>query len=174
MKRSNIEEFDIIFSIMEEAFPPIERRSYVDQKALLELDHYHLHTLEDKGVIMAFISVWEFDTFIFVEHLAIANMYRNRGLGASLLKDIIRYYQKTVILEVELPETSIAQRRIGFYQRLGFLTNEIFPYEQPPLQQGFEYYPLWLMSYPHQLNMMEFQSIKKQLYQDVYDIKDAT
>lgn len=174
MKYIEMKEFDTIYEIMKEAFPPIERRTYEDQKALLMRDNYHLHTLEDKGNIMAFISVWDYDGFIFIEHLAIAKDYRNRGLGADLLKNIISFYQKMVILEVELPQTDIATRRIGFYQRLGFVTNEQYSYEQPPLQEGFSTYPLWLMSYPANLTNDVFESIKKQLYLDVYGIKEAS
>lgn len=172
MELSTINDFDAIYEIMEEAFPPIERRTYEKQKALFHLSHYHVHTLKEKECIKAFISVWEYPDFIFVEHLAIASSYRNQGLGAKLLNEIIAFYKKHVILEVELPQTDLAKRRIGFYERLGFKCNSSYIYEQPPLQHGFEPYPLWLMSYPERIDSTSYKKIKEQLYQDVYGILD--
>lgn len=171
MKLITLQEFDTIYEIMEEAFPEIERRSYEDQKMLLNKENYHLYALKNEASMKAFISVWEYDEFIFVEHLAIHHHYRNQGLGAKLLQMCMNTYKKMVVLEVELPNTTLASRRINFYKRLGFHTNESFAYEQPPLQKGFAYYPLWLMTYPRVLNEQEFINIQSQLYEDVYGIE---
>lgn len=164
------QEFDTVYEIMKEAFPEIERRSYNDQKWLLEKSNYCIYVIKAEELIKAFISIWEYNDFVFVEHLAIHHNFRNQGLGALLLKDIISLYNKHVVLEVEVPNTKMAARRIQFYKRLGFYTNEKFAYEQPALQKGFDAYPLWLMTYPSAETEEMLSLIKKELYHDVYGI----
>ena len=75
-----------------------------------------------------------------------------------------------MVLEVELPETEMAQRRIGFYQRLGFILNE-FPYWQPSMQEGQPSIPLKIMSWPKALSQEQFTPWQQQIYQDVYGQK---
>ena len=50
-----------------------------------------------------------------------------------------------ICLEVELPETEMAARRIGFYERNGFYYNDYF-YMQPPIAEGRNAIPLRLMT----------------------------
>ena len=60
------------------------------QKALLDNDLYTIYALYDGIKLKAFISVWEFDKFAYVEHFAVSPEYRNGGLGAKMLKMCIR------------------------------------------------------------------------------------
>lgn len=84
------EEFDTVYSIMEESFPSDEYRPYEEQLALLEHDAYRIYVLRDDGRagIQAFLAVWEFADFAFIEHLAVAPACRNGGLGAQLLQHL--------------------------------------------------------------------------------------
>lgn len=61
----------------------------------------------------------------------------------------------------------LAQRRIGFYERLGFRLNP-FEHVQPPLQKGHPELPLKIMSYPQTLTGEEFALLKEILYTRVY------
>ena len=72
-----------------------------------------------------------------------------------------------VILEVEPPETEIARRRIGFYQRLGLYLND-FPYTQPSMQKDQPPIPLKIMSWPEKVEENTFRSWQKRIYQAVY------
>jgi len=166
-------EFDQIFAIMEASFPAIERRTYAGQKELLTDPHYRLITeTDDKGSIIAFLAVWEFPMFRFVEHIAVDPSVRGGGLGGKLMNAYIRESSKPVILEVEPPETELAERRIGFYERLGFRLNP-FDYLQPPLQTGLPELPLQMMSYPELLKDEEFSLFREMLYTRVYKTKGA-
>lgn len=173
MEKGTLQDFDALYAIMEEAFPEVERRSYEGQKALLQLPHYHLYIQKKEGRIQAFVSIWEYADFIFIEHLAVASSYRNLGIGVKLLLEVIKRYCKDAVLEVELPHTSIAKRRISFYERLGFFANAAFRYKQPPLQPGFAPLPLCLMSYPRVLDIERFHIVQKLLYADVYGMTDV-
>ena len=64
------EEFDKVFSVLKTSFPPDERRTYDAQKALLSNPKYNIYVLpnSESDEIKAFITVWQFGTFAFVEH----------------------------------------------------------------------------------------------------------
>ena len=105
----------------------------------------------------------ELDDFCFVEHLAVSSGIRGGGLGGRFLDDFLQEHPR-VILEVEPPESDIARRRIGFYERHGFFLNR-YPYEQPPLRKECGYFPLLLMSSAAPLSEEAFLKVKEE---DVY------
>ncbi len=166
-------DFDEIYKIMKESFPREERRSKKGQAALFNKDFYSVYVLRDKGnKIMAFAAAYEFEAMMFIEHLAVCPEHRNRGLGALLINEIKSLASNPICLEVEEPDSEIAKRRIGFYERLGFILNN-YPYVQPSLGKGRAEIPLKIMSYPEPLSNSEFKNIKEALYKTVYNVKSA-
>jgi ribosomal protein S18 acetylase RimI-like enzyme len=164
----NDREFDKIFAIMKASFPESERRTYAGQKELLADPYYRLITkTNSNNQMIAFLAVWEFPLFRFVEHIAVDPAIRGNGIGGKLMAAYIEESLKPILLEVELPDTDLAQRRISFYERLGFLLNP-FEYAQPPLQKGQPDIPLKIMSYPQILTEEEFALFKEILYTNVY------
>lgn len=162
--------FDQVYGIMEESFPLIEYRTYEGQQALLANASYRLLTkTNEQGEIIAFLAGWEFDEFCFVEHIAVKPSIRGGGLGKHLMLDFIEQMNKPVVLEVELPDDEMQQRRIGFYERIGFHVNS-YSYVQPPLRMGQPDFPLLLMSYPSLLSEEQFQSCRDTLYAEVYQV----
>ena len=162
--------FDQVYGIMEESFPLIEYRTYEGQQALLANASYRLLTkTNEQDEIIAFLAGWDFDEFCFVEHIAVKPSIRGGGLGKQLMLDFIEQMNKPVVLEVEPPDEEMAQRRIGFYERLGFHLNS-YPYVQPPLRVGQPDFPLMMMSYPGLLSEEQFQSCRDTLYAEVYEV----
>lgn len=161
-------DFDQIYSLMENSFPFDEYRSYDEQKALLENPVFSIYLLRDNNMsIKAFISDWEFDNFVFVEHFAVNPEYRNNGLGACVLKKRIKMSDKMICLEVEPPETNMSRRRIKFYKRNGFFLNK-YPYIQPAISRGRKPIPLMLMTSPALIDQEQFKQIQDTLYREVY------
>lgn len=79
------------------------------------------------------MNSWDFGDFVFVEHFAVADIMRGKGFGSEILKNFCRDVQRPVVLEVELPNTAEAIRRI-VYERHGF--NVVSQtYMQPSLRQ---------------------------------------
>ncbi|MCL1699435.1 GNAT family N-acetyltransferase [Lysinibacillus sp. Bpr_S20] len=168
----NERDFDKIFALMEVSFPESERRTYMGQKELLSDQHYRLITeTNNNNQIFAFLATWEFPMFRFVEHIAVDPIMRGSGVGGKMITKYMKESIKPILLEVEHPDTELAQRRIGFYERLGFHLNP-FEYVQPPLQKGQDDLPLKIMSYPQLLTGEEFVFYKENLYRNVYKIKD--
>ena len=114
-----------------------------------------------------FLAVWEFESFIYIEHFAVDPSLRNSGTGSAMLKELVKQYQKPICLEVELPEDELTRRRIGFYERNGFVFNE-YPYIQPPISKGKSPVPLRIMTYGSAITQDTFEEMKRVLYQRVY------
>ncbi|MGO4953297.1 MULTISPECIES: GNAT family N-acetyltransferase [Paenibacillus] len=164
------EIFDQIFNIMKESFPIIEYRNYEGQKELLSNPRYRLMTEENKqGEVIAFLAGWEFEGFRYVENIAVSPTIRGGGIGKRLMERFIKKSTLPVILEVEPPEDELKQRRIRFYERLGFRLGN-YKYLQPPLRAGNSNFPLCIMSYPDLLTDSQFKFIKNQLYREVYNV----
>jgi len=168
----NEREFDKIFALMEKSFPESERRTYAGQKELMANQHYRLISEKDNNnQIVAFLAAWEFPSFRFVEHIAVDPDLRGSGVGGKMLTAYMKESKKPILLEVEYPDTELAQRRIGFYERLGFRLNS-FEYVQPPLHKGQDDLPLKIMSYLQLLTNEEFILYREILYKNVYKIED--
>lgn len=162
-------EFDMVFSLMEKSFPEDEYRPYEEQKALLLDKRYSIYVLPDSNgeEVKAFIAVWRIADFAFLEHFAVNPNYRNQGLGALILKDIKELFACQICLEVELPQTDFAIRRIGFYERNGFFLNH-YAYMQPPISGGRHEIPLWVMTSGQAIAEERFEYLKKTIYREVY------
>lgn len=163
-------QFDRIFTMMQASFPSIERRTYEDQKALLDNPQYRLLTdIDEEGRAIGFLAAWEFDDCRFVEHFAVDPAYRGSGIGTKLMINYLVRSSKPVILEVEPPGSELTERRIRFYERLGFRLND-YDYLQPPLQPGLPDLPLRIMSFPNLLSAAEFERCRQTLYTQVYRV----
>lgn len=172
MEKMRPEEFDRVFALMKTSFPANEYRPYDAQKALLEKPCYEIDVLRSKtGQVIALMAAWNLGAYAFVEHLAVDPACRNGGLGAKMLRQAANSFQKPLCLEVELPETELAARRIGFYQRNGFFLNE-YPYVQPALAADRQPIPLRIMTSGGPIYRAEFEGLKMKIYTTVYNIHD--
>ena len=162
LKRINETDFPEIYRIMQASFSDDEYRPYDEQLALFEEPEYRIYYMP-----AGFLAVWEFESFIYIEHFAVDPALRNSGTGSVMLKELVKQYQKPICLEVELPEDELTRRRIGFYERNGFVFNE-YPYIQPPISKGKSPVPLRIMTYRSEITREEFQKMKEILYRRVY------
>ncbi len=171
IQKLNDTDFDKIYNIMEESFPTDEYRTYQEQKELLSNPQYCIYVLPDfetKG-IRAFIAVWNFDHFAYIEHFAVNPAYRNSGIGSSMLQEMIKLLSCMICLEVELPDNDICKRRIRFYERNGFFIND-YRYIQPPISHGRNSLPLKIMTSGNTITEEKFNEIKTMLYKYVYKV----
>lgn len=162
-------EFDRIFEIMEESFPEDEHRPCEEQKALLLEPEYKIYVVKEgsEGQIQAFAAVWELEDYTFIEHLAVTPYGRNAGMGTRMLGELQKISPGRLCLEVELPETELAARRIAFYERNHFTLNA-YPYMQPPISRGRKPVPLRIMTTEGGISRDEFESLRDTLYRRVY------
>lgn len=164
----SVNEFKKMYSIMEKSFSEDEYRPYDEQKALLKNNFYNLYVAKEApDCISAFIALWNFKDFVFIEHFAVDIAFRNQGYGSRILNEVKEKTNKIICLEVELPNTEITKRRVGFYERNGFYLNS-YPYMQPPISAGKNQVPLMIMTSDRNIDIKEFNGIKECLYKNVY------
>ena len=163
------EDFDEVFSIMEESFPKDEYRSRENQKALLSVPEYHLYCKRIDDKIAGLLAFWDLGEVIFIEHFAVKKELRNKGLGKEMLGELLTEKKAIFCLEVELPQNETARRRIAFYERMGFHFHN-FPYVQPSMDQGREPIPLRIMTNSPFLSKDEFEKLRDLLYKKIYKV----
>lgn len=147
---TDISEADlaIIKDIYFNSFPESERRPWEQIVSPGAPGEPTLYGIICDGRLIGMATLWHFDRFVYIEHLAVSNTLRNSGCGTAALQRILEIAgDKPVVIEVEPPTGAdpMTARRIGFYRRNGF---EIIDrgYVQPPYSPGLPEVGLYLMS----------------------------
>lgn len=173
IKTVDNEIFESINLLYEYAFPHHERRSRdAFEKLTLHEDSFVCNAIFDENQQVGFINFWKLDGFIFVEHFAIKEEFRDRKLGAATMKYLMQMAVEPIVLEVEMPHSNDASRRIHFYERLGFYVLSDF-YVQPPYHSTDFPTPMLIMSNNYQYCKKHFHAVKEKIYTKVYHFKTA-
>lgn len=160
------EAFPTVYEKMKAAFPYEERRDYIDQRECLKNNCFNFFELYDNTEAVGFVALWEYDEFVFLEHIAIDESKRSGGYGSKAIELLKETYKKPIILEAEAPVTQQQIKRIAFYDRLGFKVNDFY-YEQPSYHGG-EGVPLKILSYPKLLTVEEFDTFIRETRNSAY------
>ena len=167
----NNKEFEEAWKIYEYSFPSDERRSLEKQIKILNNNDYSFSAVYNSGILCGIIAAWNFNKFSFIEHIAVKEELRNKGLGSKMIKEFQNESKKMIILETEWPSAGeMANRRIGFWKRNGFKLNE-YDYIQPAYGKDKSPVPLCIMSLPNFLKITEFRNIRNAIHKKVYDLK---
>ena len=158
--------FDAVYKIMENSFPKNEIRSYEGQYNLLKNPDYSLFAMRKNRETVGFIATWDLADFTFVEHFAVSEVCRGKGLGSTILSEIKAMNTKPLVLEVEPPIDTKTRKRIAFYEKNGLFFHDYY-YVQPAMEDGKEEVELRIMS-TQNLDELGFESVKKTLYKEVY------
>lgn len=165
-------DFPQVYDIVEESFPASETRPYEEAKALIDDPDYNIFLVKSKKrKFGGFLAIWDFPSFDFVEQFAIHKSMRGMGLGSAALKHYLKKTSRPLILEVESYDTPTAKRRIKFYERLGFILNDI-NYVQPPRQKDAPHVPLTVMSHPYPIAKNERHDLTRQIFRKVYGMSE--
>lgn len=166
---SDIEEVSFVENLYIESFPPSERRPIEKMLDFYQNnDLFFIDVAVEDGRLVGFLTYWDIDEFIFAEHFAIAPEFRNGGYGRKVMK-LFQKSPKPIILEVELPSTILSERRIGFYQRLGYKLWENVQYQQPAYSIDGLAIPMKLMTYGDLNVERDLIEIRSKIYSIVYD-----
>lgn len=162
-------EFKKVYTLMERSFPPEEVRSYENGVKILSDPNYRiLISKNEADEILGFIAEWDLGSNIFVEHFAVDQTLRGEGIGSGMMAAYLSQATKPVMLEVEDEKTAINERRIVFYQRLGFYRSD-YGYHQPVIRGDVsKMIPLKIMSYPEPLTAESFENFRHQVFTQIY------
>lgn len=168
---SSQEEVRFVKDLYIKSFPVAERRPFDDVIDLFEENAFFtVDILIDENKYIGFLTYWKFNNFIYAEHFAIDSTLRNTGYGKHAMQLLLGEIVLPVILEVELPTTIIADRRIGFYQRIGFKYWEHIQYQQPSYHSDGQGIPMKLMTFGNIDLDKDLVSIKSKIYKEVYGV----
>lgn len=157
-----------LIQFLGKCFPENEIRSAKDLEKLYQNPAYQTWCYRQNKNISAVLTGFVFDEYVFFEFLAVDDHLRGQGIGKKILSSVMKELGKPVILEVEPPCDPISQRRVHFYQRLGFHLCEEF-YRMPRLDDKHGGYEFKLMSYPESLSSEQFHQRVKHIYKYVYE-----
>lgn len=156
--------------IYNESFPPDERRNYAELTDLCENNPRHTFNLIVKGEDpVGMLISWHFSEFSFIEYFAVDHHLRGRGIGKEVIRLWLSQQSLPVVLEVEPPIHALQQRRIAFYEQLGFRLWHV-DYEQPPYSREKHPVKLLIMSYGDIDVEKRLSEIKRVLHTEVYGL----
>lgn len=162
--------YEYMEQLMTATFPPEEYRPLEELRQYTNKPNFHNNIIFHHDTPVGFITYWDFDKFYYAEHFAIDPAQRNGGHGKKVLSHLCKLLQRPIVLEVEMPEEEIAQRRINFYKRQGFVLWEK-AYQQPPYRPGDNYLPMLLMAYGDLECERDFETVKDHIYKEAYNVK---
>ena len=155
--------FPKAWEIYNENFPLIERRSFEHKCTAMANDHYHFNVYLDDDRVVGIICYWEFDDYIYIEHLAIDKAAHGGGYGSKVLKKLIADNDKVIILEIEPIVDEMTTRRWHFYERLGFKKNP-FVHPLAPYHDDLEgTMNMVILTYPNVIPKELYDKFDRQL-----------
>lgn len=143
-----------LLELLEAAFPPSELPAREKLLKMMRRDDFHALVLRDEASCAnpAGILTWhELPTCIYIAFLAVDAMLRGQGLGGALLDRFTETHVSDIVLEAEALDTSMAQRRLGFYRRHGFHASGKL-HIPPAATAGYEAVPYHLLSFGQALD----------------------
>jgi ribosomal protein S18 acetylase RimI-like enzyme len=166
--------FSNLYDLYISAFLPTERRTCAGlEYELLYEKRFYANALLQNDQFVGFFNFWTFDRFCYIEHFAINPLFRSQHIGSEAMEIFKGMTGLPIVFEVEMPNDTIASRRIHFYERLGFsvLSHD---YAQPSYEDNDFIMPMLMMSNDIHFASTHFDLIKKTLYNEVYHYKYPT
>lgn len=154
---------DELWAMYQESFPYCEQRDLERHLEILQEANFRPYVVRCEGKDVGLMFVWCWEHYFYIEHFATSPAIRGGGIGAKALKiaqDICVKEGRVMILEIDPPETEIAIRRRGFYERLGLIMND-YNHIHPSYRKGETPYPLRVMSWPRLISDTEFKEFQR-------------
>ena len=152
----NNELYNQFKTLYSSSFPIFEQRTQEQQAWAFEQAEYHLSGYTDEGKWIGFISYWEFDSYIYIEHFAIDSGLRGQGYGSKVLKAFVEQKGKVILLEIDPIVDDVSAARLRFYTHCGFHTNP-YPHRHPAYREGCQPHPLVVLTAPQSISEAEYQ-----------------
>lgn len=127
------------------AFPAEERRHATEHERALQDAAFHACSLRDASHFVGLLTWWQWDSMLYVEHLAIAEEKRGMGYGGATLQ-ALKQHGVDIVLEIEPVQDEVTAKRLAFYQSNGFVLLP-FPHTQLAYQKGCPDMELLLLGY---------------------------
>lgn len=158
---SNSNLWDQVWRLYVESFPEHERRRISSHMRAAENPAFHTYIGVDNGNLQAILFYWTYDNNIYVEHVAVNPLLRGKNIGSTLMASFIEQNKNTgIILEIEPPIDEDTKRRLSFYEKLGFVFNDVHYLHPSYCKKGPEH-ELKILSYPSAVSEEQLERFKE-------------
>lgn len=166
-------QFSKLYDLYSAAFPPLERRSRVRlEEELMNEKRFNVHALLQDGQFVGFFNYWIFDQFYYIEHFAVNSNSRGQHIGHEAMEIFKQQAKLPIVFEVEMPNDPKVEKRIQFYEHLGF--NALSEYYMQPSYDGDGFLlPMLILTNDVDFANANFEMIKETLYTQVYHYEGA-
>ncbi|MBW6478990.1 MAG: GNAT family N-acetyltransferase [Bacteroidales bacterium] len=150
------------------SFPPEERRTLDGLEKQLYEPGCSVNSVWISDIPAGLVVYWDFEDFLFVEHLAVQPHLRGQKTGEKIMNQITAGIDKPVLLEIEPPKDELSKRRMNFYLRLGFQLLDV-EYLQPSYTGHGPGYPMKLMA-NNAIDDKDLRRFIAEIYNRVYKV----
>ena len=160
------DDLSLLHKLYEDAFPADERRAWRLIESPSKTGCPELFAIIADGHLAGMLTLWNFERFSYIEHLAVAPELRGKGIGAEAMRQLIeKIGNRPLVVEIEPPTAARPEtvRRRDFYSRLGFSTIAT-DYIQPPYSPELSSVAMHLMA----TTILPAQSTAATLHREVY------
>jgi len=144
------------------SFPVHEQRSEKQQTEAFSNEHYHLLVKIENDKLVSFIACWDFEDYVYIEHLAVNPELRGKSMGSGTLNDFANLMKKIIVLEIDPLKDEISRKRLSFYERLGYELNSYIHFH-PAYNPLFEPHELLVLSLNETLTSEQYDRFYKNL-----------
>lgn len=157
------------WELLEQLFDQDELRTKEELELHQKENKCNVQTTYDQSIIESIIVYRRFEKFIYVEYLGINPIFQGSGRGSKIFKNFMLKCDLPIVLEVEKVDNELKQRRVWFYERLGFKQN-LGDYYMPSFKDVNKKVILSLMTYPNLLTDEQFKFYCEELHKKVYEM----
>lgn len=163
MLESFDETFDLYWDLLCNNFSKSQLRTYHRQKIICNMSNYKISFIKQNSDIVAFASWWDFDWCIFLEYISVIEKYRNKGIGSTVLKEILCCNE---LLILECLEDDI--ELLTFYKKRGFVVNNV-DYTPIKLNIDNDTDKYLILSYKRKLSDYEYNKFLNEIHNPKYN-----
>lgn len=146
--------------LYEGAFPAYERRTQESLKKSLQEREFEMQLFLQGGELVGLLGLWRFDGVIFLEYLAVASQLRGGGLGTKILREFFKSVKSEIcVLEIDIPQDEISQKRLRFYKKCGFFETVYKSVQQYLKKDNGQI--MNLLSFPHEMTPYEYKKFAR-------------
>lgn len=138
-----------VWELYEGSFPLAERRKKEDHLRAYADERFFPLSAWDGNVLVGLLFFWEWDSYRYLEYLAVNPSLRGQSFGSEMLR-YLRDSEHTIILEIDPLINELSVRRLQFYERAGY-TLTPFRFMHLPYRREAQPQELLILSYPHMI-----------------------
>lgn len=164
----NITEFlDTVYCEYKKIFPVSDRKTIEDFKFGAEQNLMDFYKITLGSLFIGFITIIrDFNNpYIILDYFAIFSEYQNNGYGSTAIEKLKEFYKDfdSITIEVEKPYNIDSERRIDFFEKIGFKRIDI-----EFLLGDVTYFPYCLKLSNNKCNNLDVIDCMFQLYKKIY------